>query len=42
MNRYDAELVADGHNWRISRLTANDAWFESDPAIVTFKRGISS
>jgi SnoaL-like domain len=34
MNRYRAELTRDGQQWRISRLTIDNAWFEGDPAVL--------
>ena len=34
MNRYDADLVRDGQQWRISRLTIDNAWFEGDPTVL--------
>ncbi|MDO0925057.1 nuclear transport factor 2 family protein [Streptomyces sp. TG1A-8] len=34
MNRYDADLVRDGEQWRISRLTIDSAWFSGDPSVL--------
>jgi hypothetical protein len=34
MNRYHAQLVRDGRQWRIRRLTIDSAWFEGDPTVL--------
>lgn len=34
MNRYDADLVRDGDDWRIRRLTIDSAWFSGDPTVL--------
>jgi hypothetical protein len=34
MNRYTAELVRDGQQWRIRHLGIDLAWFEGDPQVL--------
>jgi ketosteroid isomerase-like protein len=35
MNRYDAELVREGQQWRFRRVVIDNAWAEGDPTILT-------
>lgn len=35
MNRYDAELVRDGSQWRFRRIVIDNAWAQGDPGILT-------
>jgi len=34
MNRYDCELVRDGHKWRFKRVTIDNAWAQGNPEIL--------
>ena len=34
MNRYDCELVRDGHKWRFKRMTIDNAWAQGNPEIL--------
>lgn len=33
-NRYDTELVRDGHRWVIGRVVIDNVWYTGDPAAV--------
>jgi hypothetical protein len=35
MNRLDAEAVRDGDQWRLRRLTIDNAWAEGDTSVIT-------
>lgn len=35
MNRYDAELVRDGHKWRFKHVAIDNAWAQGDPGILS-------
>lgn len=35
MNRYDAELVRDGQNWRFKHAVIDNAWAQGDRGIVS-------
>ena len=35
MNRYEAELVRDGRQWRFKRVMIDNVWAEGDPGILT-------
>jgi hypothetical protein len=34
MNRYKAQLVRDGQQWRIRHLIIDSAWFDGDPGVL--------
>ncbi|MEH2400255.1 nuclear transport factor 2 family protein [Nostoc sp.] len=36
-NRYDVDLIRDGKDWRICRLTIDTAWFTGDPQVLLSK-----
>jgi len=34
MNRYDCELVRDGHKWRFKRMVIDNSWTQGNPQIL--------